>query len=145
MSIELALIPIAIAIAGAVGNRKRAIQDPPNSYRLETRIKDAQLLSRALETLGCQSVILGEGVGSSYHQTQIVFEPTRSGTFDAIFIGNIHLEHAQAFLSDLHDEYARQVQEYVYTNLIVRARERGLVLETAEVQQDNSIVLTFAI
>ncbi|MER3447928.1 MAG: hypothetical protein C4291_14355 [Candidatus Dadabacteria bacterium] len=145
MSIELALIPIAIAIAGAVGNRKRVVQDPPNAFRMETRIKDARLLSRALETLGCQSVVLGEGIGSSYHQTQIVFEPTQSGAFDAIFIGDIGAEHAHAFLSDLHDEYARQVQEYVYTNLVTRARERGLVLENAEVQQDNSIVLTFSL
>ncbi|HEY7033386.1 MAG TPA: hypothetical protein VH482_18745 [Thermomicrobiales bacterium] len=145
MSIELALIPIAIAIAGRVGSRKKRARELPNSFCLETQFKDGAILQASLEDYGCRSIFTGSKVDSYIGGTQIIFEPSESGVFDAVFVGNIAIEHAQAFIADLHDEYTKRVQREVYQKLISRAKDRGLLLESEAVQDDNSIVLTFAI
>lgn len=144
MSVTLALIPIAIAVAGAIATRKES-QDHPNSFCLGTRMKDENLLKAALENYGCRSVAMRETIDSTLNGTRILFERNEQGVFEAAFIGDISTEHAQTFLVELDEEYTHLVQQQVYENLLSRARQRGLVMESEEVQEDNSIVLTFKV
>lgn len=174
MSIEVSLIPIAIAVgligraAGAIavtgahyagesaiaGARYAAngmqLQDgnaaqPIGMFFLETRCKDESLLRAALENYGCRSFVSGEQVDSAIDGKRIVFQRNEQGAFDAVFTGGITVEHAQEFVDNLHDEYTQQVQQQVYRRLLSKAKDRGLELESEEVQQDNSILLTFTV
>ena len=124
MSVTLALIPVAIAVAGAIATRKEEQQqDPPSSFRLETRIKDEELLNASLERYGCRSVVMGATVDSVLGDTRMVFERDDRGVFDALFIGDISTEHAATFLAELDEEYTLLVQQRVYENLLSRAKE----------------------
>ena len=145
MSVSLALIPVAIAVAGAIATRKEAQRDPQDSFRLETRMKDEGLLNAALESYGCRSVVTGGTVDSALGDTRMVFERDERGVFDALFVGDISAEHAGAFLTELNEEYTLLVQQRVYQNLLSRAEERGLVVESEEIQEDNSVMITLRV
>ena len=108
-------------------------------------MKDEELLNAALERYGCRSVVMGATVDSALGDTRMVFERDESGVFDALFIGNISTEHAATFLGELDEEYTLLVQQRVYENLLSRARDRGLVVESEEVQVDNSVVITLRV
>lgn len=147
MSIELALLPIAIAVMGALANRKqkRLEQEMTNSFSLPTRIKDARLLQTALQNCGCQSVSTGVTVDSEVQGARIVFEPTEHSGFNAVFVGGIPTDQAEDFLDSLYSEYTRQVQQAVYEKLKDRAAAKGMILESEELQDDDSVVLTFCV
>lgn len=145
MSISLILVPIAIAAVAAAGDRAGKAGDPPASFRLGTRMKSERFLRAALEDYGCRSVTTGGRVDSTVEGARIMFERDRAGAFDAVFVGDISGEHARAFLSELDQGYAQLLQQQVYENLLARARERGLVLESEEVQEDNSVLLSFQV
>jgi hypothetical protein len=55
------------------------------------------------------------------------------------------VEHDRAFLTELEDEYALLVQQRVYERLLSKAKERGLVVESEEVQEDNSVTITLRV
>jgi len=145
MSITLILIPVAIAVAGAISTRKERSEGLPNSFSLETRMKDEELLEAALRNYGCKSVTTGGTIDSTLNGTRILFERNEQGVFEAIFVGDISADHARTFVAELDEEYAQLVHQQVYENLLSRARQRGLVMESEEVQEDNSIVLTFRV
>lgn len=145
MSIELALIPIAIALAGAVSTRAQQELADANSYALGTKMRNPRLLQQALEQYGCSSVVTEEAVDVTFQGENILFAQNEDGVFEAIFRNRISHEQANTFLDHIHEEYTQLVQQEVYQKLISRAQDRGLILETEEVMQDNSILLTFQI
>lgn len=145
MSVTLVLIPVAIAVAGAINTRKERLQELPDSFSLETRMKDEELLEAALSNYGCKSVVTGETIDSTLNGARILFERNEQDIFEAVFVGGISTDHARTFVAELDEEYAQLVQQQVYENLLSRARQRGLVMESEEVQEDNSIVVTFKV
>lgn len=145
LSVSLALIPVAIAVAGAIATRREAQQDPQDSFRLRTRMKDEELLHAALENYGCGSVVAGETVDSALGDTRMVFGRDETGAFEALFVGDISAEHGASFLAELDEEYTLLVQQRVYQNLLSRAEERGLVVESEQVQEDNSVTITLRV
>ena len=106
---------------------------------------DAHILQAALDSCGCQSVTTGMTVDSEIQGARIIFEPTENGAFNAVFIGGIPAERAEEFLAGLYDQYTRQVQQEVYQKVKERAASKGMVLESEEMQADDSIVLTFCV
>jgi hypothetical protein len=118
---------------------------PGEPLRLGTRIKDEGLLEEALHNYGCRSVLVGETMSYDVEGRRLVFERSDEGLFEAIFVGEIPDRDARGFLDDLQVEYTHLVQQRVYENLLTRARERGLILESEEVREDNSIVVTLQV
>jgi len=145
MSVELALLPIAIAAIGAIASRRRARQQAETSFSLETRMTDPRMLQAALENCGCQSVSTGATVDSAIQGARIVFEPGENGAINAVFFGGIASIQADEFIASLYCEYTRLVQQDVYQKVVERAAAKGLSLESEEIQQDDSIVLTFCV
>ncbi len=70
---------------------------------------------------------------------------TDSGTFEALFPGTVPQAQAQTVLEQLDAEYTRLVQERVYEQVVERAQQQGLALESERVEEDNSIVLTLRV
>ena len=144
LSITLVLVPVAIAVASAIATRKES-RDDPGSFRLGTRMKDEKLLKAALENYGSRTIVTSESIDSTIDDTRILFERNEQDAFEAVFVGDISIDHAETFLAQLDEEYTRLVQQQVYENLLSRARQRGLVMESEEVQNDNSVVITFRV
>ncbi len=108
-------------------------------------MKNEDLLKAALENYGCESIKVSETVDSVVGDTRVIFERNERGIFDAVFKGRIPNEQASAFLVELDEEYVHLVQEQTYQNLLLRAKERGLVMESEQVQEDNSVMITFRV
>lgn len=145
MSIELVLIPVAIALVGAVGSWKREQQNTENSFCLETRFSDEQILRSALEQYGCAPADEDGALSAAVGRSLVRFQSTSALGLDAVFRGNISLEEARAFVLEIDAEYGRLVQQAVHQRLMSEARHRGFVLETEEVMEDNSVLLRFAV
>lgn len=174
MSAEIVFIPIAIAVAGAIKgrhdennqelaealktenekNRELAEslkkkyeknQESSGYFTLGTKIKDIKLLEETLKIYGCKNVLTGANLETKLDKARVIFEKDENEVFNVVFLGNISLEKAKEFISDINDEYTKLVQEQVYQKLLKNASERNFCLESEEIQEDNSIVLTFTL
>lgn len=151
MSTGLELIPFAIAAGvSAIGHyrARRAEQElsGPPPYALETRMRDEELLVAAAAALDASTT--GSGGAASVTGVagvQLSLAKRDDGTFEALFPGTAPQEQAREALGQLDAEYTRLVQERVYQQVIERAQDRGLALESERVEQDNSIVLTLRV
>ncbi|TCS96606.1 hypothetical protein [Hazenella coriacea] len=143
MSIELALIPVAIAVASALSTKTTDYST--NSHQIQTQIRNKELLQKTLVQLGCQSIATSDEVSLSVDATQIIFTTDEEQGFTALFTGDISQSQAENFVNNLHEEYFRVVQEQVYLRLKQQAPNHGLFLESETVQEDQSVLLTFSI
>jgi len=142
MSIEIVLIPIAIAVTQLASNRLEKKIENKESYKLQSFMNDESLVKKALEQYGCS--FRTEDKTLSIEDFKIGFLQNEE-SFDAIFDSTIKLEDAKQFLTNIEEEYTHLVQQDTYLKLIKRAKEQGLILETEEVNENNSIVLTFKV
>lgn len=140
MSVSLVLVPIAIAAAGAI----RAHVESRSAVRVETRMRDEELLRRALEEYGCKNVRAEETVAASADGREILFERAEAGTFEGRFTG-IDKAEAETFVREVEHEYTRLLQAQVYERVLAGAAERGYTLESERVEEDNSVVLTLRV
>jgi len=147
MSTGLELIPFAIAAGiGAIGRyrARRAEQQVsgPPPYALETRMRDEQLLGAAAAALGASNAPGGGAAAvTEVAGVRLSLTQTDTGAFEALFPGAVPQGQARTVLGHLDSEYTRLVQERVYHQVIERAEQQGLALETERVEEDNSIVL----
>ncbi|MCM3443103.1 DUF1257 domain-containing protein [Metabacillus halosaccharovorans] len=144
MSIELVLIPVGIAVAHSVGSLIESHKNDRNTYKIQTVMKQQHLLQKALQQYGCE---INEMNHQNYQtivgDINIYFQQNDSGVFEAVFDKSVAKEDAVEFLDHLHSEYKYLIQQETYKRLLKQASEKGLELESEEIQQDRSIVLTF--
>lgn len=76
-------------------------------------------------------------------QIECVFNPNRNA-IDIFFIG-ANEEKAQELVSQIETEYGNVIQELVYKKLKNDAGSKGLTLESEELTENKSIVLTYNI
>ncbi|MBS4196299.1 DUF1257 domain-containing protein [Lederbergia citri] len=144
MSIELVLIPVGIVVIQAASSlieRKEG-----NTYSVHTVMKRQHLLQKAIEQYGCNvSEINENNYQTEVGDIKIFFRQNEKGIFEAIFDESVKREEALEFIENLHTEYKYLIQQETYQKLLQQAHEKGLLLESEEIQQDRSILLTFNI
>ena len=145
MSIELALLPIAIAAVTAWSSRNRSRPQGEKSFLIETAFADEKTLKEALVALGCPGTVSAKGVYSKLGTSRIIFARQQDNRFDALFLGDIKETDACHFVEGLSEEYGKVVQQRVYQRLLKEAPKHGLVYEREEVLADNSIVVTLQV
>jgi hypothetical protein len=142
MSVVIALIPVALAVAASAAARRRAEEEGHATLAIQTRMRDDELIVRALEMMGCDAELDASGVRATRNEFEFTFSRGVDGVLEARFGPDVAPDEAEAFVHDLDREYTRLVQERVYRRVIERAREYGMALESEEIQEDDSIVLT---
>lgn len=157
----LALVTISVSVAGKAiklimddvnnnsnSNSKTVVNSSieQKSLTLKTNIRNSELLAKALVNLGTKDISINTiQIEGEIDNFRIVFEQDKEGVFDIKFIGEIEEKEAQKFVDELQSEYGKVVQEFVYVKLKEKAIEKGLDLEQENVQNDQSIVLTYNI
>jgi hypothetical protein len=144
MSIEILLIPIAIAAAGAIKARRENRQGE-RVLSVATRARDEALLRRALDNYGCRNVLHDGRIEATSDGRTLMFAPSEDGAFEAVFFGDVDEEMARQFVDDLEHEYGRVVQADTYSRLVHEATNYGFSLEAEEIDADNTIVLTLKV
>jgi hypothetical protein len=109
-----------------------------------TVMNDEDLLLATLDDYGFEHTVEEGIVKATLDIRRITFEKNDGGVYEAKFIGG-GTGAAEQTVSELNEIYARKVQQRVYENLMARANAKGLILESQETQNDNSIVLTFVV
>lgn len=145
MSLSLTLIPLAIGTASAISFALQEKIEEGTFYRIDTNMKDENLLKEALENYGCDVSLNEEKFHSSLGELQLAFQQQENGTFSAYFQEDVAVKDAEEFLFGIQSEYTRLVQKGTYEKLLARAKAEGLKLEAENRQEDDTIVLTFQV
>ncbi|MFK2825999.1 hypothetical protein QYG89_10025 [Bacillus sp. B190/17] len=144
MSIELVLIPVGIAVAQSVGSLIENHKQGGHTYKIQTVMKRQHLLQKAIEQYGCNvHEINQQNYQTEVGDIKIYFQQNDQGVFEAVFDKSVEQEHAVEFLENLHAEYKYLIQQETYQKLLLQAGEKGLELESEEVLEDRSILVTF--
>ncbi len=116
-----------------------------NNLTIRTVMKDREMLLKALGDYGCEFTAGQDRISAEYGDYKFSVIKNPEGIYEIVFHGYLKRHIAENFCNELQELYAMNVQDRVYRNLVERAAERGLILETEENGEDNSIVLTFVV
>lgn len=146
MSIEVVLIPLAIALTKEiVEGISKQLQHGGQRYTiLPTRMKDEALLEQALNDWSC-SLRKAESADSITFggEREATFIVNEEGGYDLILPESADREAFAEWVEKVELSYQHYLQQSVYSSLIEKAKEQGLILETEEVLEDNSIQVTY--
>ncbi len=158
MSVSLVLVPLALAIGGALSdlseNETIKYEDVNNitennsesnkCYQVQTPIKRMDLLLRSVSELdyNLQQVNNKYIIKESNGDIEFI---TNNNKIDILFNSNYSREQVQSISSDIYNQYTSVLQSEVYNTLKQKAEERGYTLESEAIEEDNSIVLNFTV
>jgi len=146
LSVSIALIPVGLAIASAIAAPKEAKAEGKPTMAIQTRMRDDEILLEALRDLGCEAQpVDGGGLSAIRGAFEFTFRRDENGVLEANFGAEVTPEEAEAFVTDLDDEYTRLIQARVYQRVLERAQQHGMAIESENVEDDNSIVLTLRV
>ncbi|MFP7288142.1 DUF1257 domain-containing protein [Shouchella clausii] len=151
MSIEIVLIPLAIAVtkqvAEAVSVHREKLQ--ARHVVLETRMKDEVLLREALEEWSCsfRQVEHTDSLESLEWSlsNEVTFLQQENGSYSLVLPQGADVTAYTEWVGNVETSYTRHLQQKVYRNLIEQAREQGMVMEKEEVLEDQSIQITYVL
>jgi hypothetical protein len=117
-----------------------SIQSFPSNFR------DGQILTRTLKEFGVNPIQGDDGtITCTVQGTKLTFRQHDDAPFTLEMKNPPNLHEIFLYLSDVDDEYKRCVQSIVYEKLKQRAADKNLSIESEEVLDDNSIVITLNI
>lgn len=150
MSVTLTLIPLAVAVgvsltaaSAAVLNeiRKENTQELPV---LETAFIDAGILHKTLSQHGLQVEVVTENemVVRSESGTLRYFRLDSSLPYSLALSNISDLRELLDSVDELENEYGRNVQSFTYHKVLVSLAEHGMTIDSEEILEDDSILLT---
>jgi hypothetical protein len=145
MSVIIALVPLGIALAVALANRKAAASKVSQGFCLDTGVTDIALLRQAFSILDYQVTETKEGLSVGLEKTAFQLLRNENGSYDAVFPAEISERQGRQFIQQILGEYGKLVQQQVYQKVKSGAKNKGWVVENETVQDDNSILLTLQV
>jgi hypothetical protein len=146
MSIEIVLIPLAIALTKEIAEGVSNLSETNNNdfTILDTRMKDESLLKQALEEWTC-SFREVEALDSlqQLHENEVTFMMNKEGCYSLVLQKSADKDSFQEWIEKVETSYTHYLQQRVYLNLVEKAKEQGMILENEELFEDHSIQLTY--
>ncbi len=148
MSIEIVLIPLAIAAVSAWQAKRADTTTSPDGTlvcEVNTRMKDPVLLQRALEDVG--AIVQADAIGltATWSDASARFIRDESGIWSAHISGSTDVQRATGIVGAIDEAYGRQVQAAVLNRIRAHAFESGLTLKSESVGQDKSVTLVLEV
>lgn len=149
MSVEILLVPLALAAAHAVvavgGAVTAAVGADGKEHKacvVETRLKDPRLLVDALHAVGARAEAHSDGsISGTWEGIGFRFVHHGDGTLSAHFDADVDVTRARELILATDAAYARAVQEAVAQRVRDRAGQLGMTVESETVGQDQSVTL----
>jgi hypothetical protein len=111
-----------------------------------TNFRDGVLLHTALHDFGARPVRDSDGgIRCQLGQSVLHFRQNGDQPFTVEISNAPNLEEIYRYLSDIDEDYKRCVQTAVYEKVKTRADSQGLMLESEEVLEDKTILLTLRV
>ena len=110
----------------------------------ETPFTDKALLIKTLKEHGVNNISEHgtEKISCTVENYKLIFTKTGNETPYYLHIRCLETDNAEEKLNDISSEYALNVQEEVYLNIIEKLKNNDMTIENEEVTEDNTIVLT---
>lgn len=138
MSAFLFLIPLGAVVLST----SMSLVEDNDGFVVSTKMADENLLKEALKNYA-SAIDNKSSLVDQLEKGIISFRKNEElGNYEAVFSESISNDDAINFISDLTNEYNLLVQNNVYTNIVNNLDNNNLSLESEEVLEDNSIVLT---
>lgn len=110
---------------------------------LETPFMNREILLKTLEEYGVQNIVEEYGkIMGKFDTYSLSFEKMEADKPYFLTISYLSKNNPEEKLNDLSSEYALNVQEESYLNIIEKLKESNMQIEEEEVMEDNTIVLT---
>ncbi len=155
MSIEIVLLPLAIAAVSAWQAKREADAAGRQVVSVGTRMKNEGLLEAALADTGATvsrddtglraEWMAAPGAGTQARFLQARFTRDANGIWVVRVHGDATVEQATELVQMIDAAYGRRVQQEVLTRLRERAPEVGMTVESETVEEDDSVVLTLTV
>lgn len=146
MSIEIVLVPLAIAAFSAYQAKRDADATGRQVVAVETRMKNEHLLEAALGDTGATVSRDETGIVAEWavqgSATQARFVKDAQGIWTVHVLGETGIVEATELVRSVDVAYGRRVQQEVVTRLRARAPEVGMTVESETVEDDDSVLLT---
>ena len=112
--------------------------------KFETVFMDKNILRKTLEEHGVHSIQedAPETISGNFENYTLTFEKPEPEKPYYLTIGCRETDNAEEKFNDISTEYALNVQEEVYLNIIEKLKNNDMTIESEEVTEDNTIVLT---
>lgn len=110
-----------------------------------TNFRDGELLFRTLKEFGVNPVREGHSIKCRVESSLLIFRQSQDSPFYVEVRNAPDLSKVYQYLSDVDEDYKRCLQSMVYEKLKERVEEKNMTVESEEVLEDNSIVLTINI
>jgi hypothetical protein len=119
---------------------------PPTDMTFPTNFRDGALLTQALTTHGVRPQVELDGTIVAQVSTAILrFTGSEGSPYQVQVLNAPSIQGVFQYLSELEDDYRERVQAATYTVLRQRIVDTNLRLETEEILEDNTIVLTLSV
>jgi hypothetical protein len=138
-------------LSESVPARKRAVTKGPlevssKRVEVETLFMDKDLLVRALDSVSLDAKESENGVLSCMvGRSMVRFEKKGDEPYRAIIEKAPGGDSMYDMLSEIDEEYKREVQTSAYHKVLKRATEMGLQVEQEEITSENTIVVTLRV
>lgn len=110
---------------------------------LETPFMDKEILIKTLEEHGVKNITEEFGkIKGEVDTYSLSFEKMEADKPYFVTITYLEQNNPEEKLNDLNSEYALNVQEDAYLNIVEKLKENNMQIEEEEVLEDNTIVLT---
>ncbi|MGG4145497.1 hypothetical protein ABEW34_20590 [Paenibacillus algorifonticola] len=128
----------------AVGYSARPIQLAPAAQlpSYPTNFRDGELLFRTLKEFGVNPLRQDDAIICKVERSVLTFRQFDDHPFQVEIQNPPDLKTIYEYLSDVDEDYKRCLQDMVYQKLIKRAAEKKMSVESEQVLEDNSIVIT---
>ena len=149
MSVEILLVPLALAAAQAIvaigAGVTAAVGDDGKERKacvVQTRLKDPRLLVDALQSVGARAEAHNDGsISGTWEGIGFRFVHHEDGTLSAHFDADVDVTRAQELILATDAAYAKAVQDAVAQRVRERAGRLGMTVESETVGQDESVTL----
>lgn len=145
MSIEVLLIPLAIAAISAATATKKGTEGRPQ-IEVSSRMRDGELLTESLRNLGAEVVDAGENhVQVRIGQRGMTMNRGQDGIWSAHFEPSWTEEEAIQAIVDLDQVYGANVQREVVRKLKERAPGAGFDIESESVDEAQTVTMVLTV
>lgn len=143
MSIELTLIPLAIA-AGVIARRELE-RRRQNEHYIQTLMRDPRLLYDVLRQEGCEVEVDGDVMTTVIGDYPTAFSKDSQSVYAACLNGEMKSEDAIKIVTGLEEKYGKALQQQEYQKLMAGAKQRGYGIQTNEMLPDDVIHLVLTL
>jgi predicted regulator of Ras-like GTPase activity (Roadblock/LC7/MglB family) len=147
MSLEIILIPMAIALITAANTKAKSNlgADSPNQVAVETRMKNQALLEKAMSKISCSPISDENVITGNYNSVFFTFKRNVEGIWAASFVAGTSLEVATEIISKIDKAYGLEVQAEVLRKIKERAPQAAMSLESETLNEDSSVTLLLVV